>query len=114
MLLCTILASAAHIFLKFGANRINSEAIVSYVNLYLILGLVMFGLGAILMMTAFRMGELSTLFPILATGYVWVSLLSPIFFTSDSMNVWKWTGVIIILISVSMLGLGSTNLVRNG
>ena len=56
------------------------------------------------MFVAFKMGELSVLFPILATGYVWVSLISPFFFSSDSMNLLKWVGVIIILFSVGMLG----------
>ena len=109
MLLCTIFASTAHILFKFGANKIDSTNYLSYINLYLILGMTGFALGAVLMMAAFRMGELAVLFPLLATGYIWVSLSSPIFFATDSMNIWKWLGIIIILVSVSILGFGSAN-----
>ena len=108
MLLCTLFASTAHILLKFGANDLDYSKISTFVNLPLILGLTFFGIGAIFMMTAFKQGELTVLFPILSTSYVWVSLLSPLFFESDSMNLWKWMGVIIILISVSMLGIASS------
>jgi uncharacterized membrane protein len=108
MILCTFFASTAHIFLKFGAERIDSSNIMTVINLPLFFGLMFFGIGALFMMVAFKHGELSIVFPILATSYVWVSLLSPIFFTTDSMNIWKWTGVIIILLSISLLGFKST------
>ena len=107
MFLCTLFASTAHIFLKFGANKINPAELFTVFNLPLILGMGFFGLGALLMMTAFKFGELSVLLPILSMSYVWVSLLSPLFFAADSMNVWKWIGVVIIIVSVSLLGFGS-------
>jgi len=59
------------------------------------------------MILAFREGEMSVLYPIIATSYILVSILSPLFF-NDSMNTWKWIGIIIILGSVSLLGWGST------
>ena len=59
------------------------------------------------MLLAFKQGELSILFPIVATSYVWVSLLSSLLFPEDVMNIWKWGGVIFILFSVSLLGLAS-------
>ena len=80
MMLCTLFASTAHIFLKFGVNKINPNNFFSVINFHLILGLTFFGLGALFMMVAFKHGELSILFPILATSYVWISILSPIFF----------------------------------
>ena len=58
------------------------------------------------MLSAFKYGELTVLFPIIATSYVWVSLLSSWLFP-DTMNVWKWMGVTLILFSVSLLGLAS-------
>jgi|SRR3989344_2127514 len=108
MLLCTIFASTAHILFKFGANTLNYAEISSFFNWPLVMGLFSLGVGAIFMMAAFRLGELTLVFPVLSTSYVWVSLLSPLFFPQDSMNVWKWVGVIIILISVSGLGLSSS------
>ena len=107
MLLCTIFSSTAQILLKQGANQLNYAELESFFYWPLGLGFLSLGIGAVLMMIAFRSGELSLLFPILSTSYVWVSLLSPIFFAEDSMNYLKWTGVIIILLSVSLLGFSS-------
>jgi drug/metabolite transporter (DMT)-like permease len=114
MILCTFFASTAHLLLKSGAVKINAGEWMSYLNLQLLLGLVFLGIGAILMVLAFKHGELSILFPILSTGYIWVSLLSPIFFPNDSMNIWKWVGVILILLAVSFLGISvSKKVVEN-
>ena len=47
-----------------------------------------------------KKGELSVLYPIVATSYVWVSILAPFFFPTESMNSWKWMGVLLILFSI--------------
>ena len=108
MIMCTFFSSTAHLLLKYGAEKINSNNFMSIFNLYLFFGFLFFGIGALFMMVAFKNGELSVVFPILATSYVWVSLFSPIFFVTDSMNYWKWFGVILILFSISVLGVKSS------
>ena len=62
------------------------------------------------MILAFKKGELSVLYPVVATSYVWVSILAPFFFPSETMNGWKWAGVLLILFSISFLGWGSSRL----
>ena len=108
MVLCTIFTSLGQILWKMGVNRIDFSQIMTYFNIPFILGFVSYGLGAVLMIIAFRRGELSVLYPIVATSYVWVSVLSPRLFPEDFMNAWKWAGVIVILISVSILGWASS------
>jgi uncharacterized membrane protein len=76
----------------------------SLFNLHFFLGFFSYGIGTILMLLAFKRGELTILYPIIATSYVWVSLLAPVFFQTDSMNLLKWIGVLVILVSVSFLG----------
>ena len=108
MVVCTIFTSLGQIFWKLGVNKYISGNILSLLNIPFIFGFVAYGLGALLMLIAFRRGELSVLYPIVATSYVWVSLISPRLFPDDFMNAWKWAGVIIILISVSILGWASS------
>ncbi len=108
MVVCTIFTSLGQILWKMGVNQITFSNIITYFNLPFLLGFVSYGLGAVLMIIAFRRGELSVLYPIVATSYVWVSLISPRLFPTDFMNAWKWSGVIIILISVSILGWASS------
>ncbi len=99
VLLCTLMTSTAQIVYKFGINPFN---------VYLILlGLFIYGIAAGVLITALKGGELSVLYPIIATSYIWVSLFSPIFFPSDSMNLLKWIGVVFVILGISFIGLGS-------
>ncbi len=107
MVICTIFTSTGQILWKYGINRIDLNFLITIFNLPFILGFVFYGFGFLLMLLAFKQGELSILFPIVATSYVWVSLLSSWLFPEDVMNIWKWGGVIFILFSVSLLGLAS-------
>ena len=104
MVLCTIFTSTGQILWKLGVAKITVTSVITYLNLPFILGFVSYGLGALLLILALRMGELTILYPIVATSYVWISIISPFFFPTDGMNIWKWAGVVIILLSVSILG----------
>ena len=112
---CTIFTAAGQILWKMGLLKTDSSW-TSFFNLPFIIGFVFYGVGSLLLVLAFKKGELSLIYPIIAIGYVWVSLLSPYFF-GDTMNLWKWLGVVIIIISISLLGWGNipnrkTNLER--
>lgn len=58
------------------------------------------------MIISFRGGEVSVLFPIVATSYIWVSFLS-IYFLDETMNIFKWLGVLIIFTGIVFIGFGS-------
>jgi uncharacterized membrane protein len=108
MVLCTLFTSVGQILWKFGVARIDTAVLLTWFNLPFLLGFVSYGFGAILLILAFKRGELSIIYPIIATSYVWVSLISPYLFPTDSMNPFKWTGVLLILFSVSILGWGGS------
>jgi uncharacterized membrane protein len=114
MVLCTLFASTAHILLKFGANKISPDNFWTILNLPLFFGLIFFAIGALFMLVALKNGRLSVVFPILATSYIWISLLSPIFFPVDSMNLMKWIGVIVIIFSITLLGVKSIEVNKYG
>lgn len=104
----TFLTSAAQILYKMAAGRLVFDLMGLLTNWPLILGGVLYIVSAILMIISFKGGELSVLYPLIALSYVWVSLLSPIFFPQDSMNPLKWGGVFVILLGVSFIGVAST------
>ncbi len=108
MVFCTIFTSLGQIFWKLGVGNLRLSNLLTFLNPFFLLGFVSYGTGAILMILAFRRGELSVLYPIVATSYVWVSLISPYLFPDDFMNAWKWAGVLMILVSVSVLGWGNS------
>ena len=108
MVLCTLFTSVGQLLWKKDGVGIDFSAPLTLFNLFFVLGFVSYGLGGILMVLAFQRGELSILYPIIATSYVWVSLLSHWIFPDDQMNGLKFIGVLIILASVSLLGWGGT------
>ena len=103
--LCTFITAFAQITLKLGVK--SSLPLIS--NYYIIGGLFLYLAGAGLLLFALRYGELSVLYPIFATSYIWVSLLSPRFFETDFMNIYKWAGIFIIISGVYLIGKGAKN-----
>lgn len=103
IILITFLITAAQICYKSGIMRFPELLGIFFV----ILGMIFYVSGAVMMIIAFRGGELSLLYPILALSYIWVSIASPIFFEADSMNPMKWAGVFIIIMGITAIGVGS-------
>ncbi len=96
ILFCTLFTSLGQLLWKLGIAEIE------YVPLFL--GFVSYGMGVVLMVAAFREGEVSVLYPLIALSYVFVSILSPLLFADEHMNLFKWSGVGIILVSLGILG----------
>lgn len=108
MAFCTLFTSGGQILWKWGMKTIDFGNWVTFLNAPFLLGFVSYGVGAALMILALKKGELSLVYPVAATSYIWVSLISPRLFPTDIMNVWKWSGVVVILLAVSILGYGSS------
>jgi drug/metabolite transporter (DMT)-like permease len=104
--LCTVFGAAAQILIKHGANGLASGSPLAMItNLPLLAGYSLYGLSTLLLILALRDGELSILYPVISLTYVWVTLLSYLFF-KESMNAWKLAGVGVIVAGVAMLGKG--------
>lgn len=106
VLFTTFLTSSAQIFYKKGAEFLTFDIVGILTNYYLIGGLIIYAVGGILMIVSFRGGEVSVLYPIIATSYIWVSFLS-IIFLSEVMNVFRWIGIAAIITGIISIGYGS-------
>ncbi len=104
---CTFFTSFGQIFLKTGADRIIPNSFLSYANPALVAGLALYIFGAFLLILALRIGELSVLYPIIATSFIWVTILS-LFILNESITHLKWSGIILIVIGVSVIGMVKT------
>jgi undecaprenyl phosphate-alpha-L-ara4N flippase subunit ArnE len=107
VILCTVFTSAGQILWKFGSEQLSFDISSIILNVPLILGLLSYGVALFFLILAFRGGELSVLYPIVATSYIWVSIASPFFFETDYMTLSKWAGIIIIITGVSLIGWGA-------
>lgn len=106
MILTTLLTSTAQLFYKKGADKLEFNLFSIITNYPLLIGLFLYGIGAVLMITAFKGGELSVLYPIVATSYIWVALFSYFLF-HESLNFLRWLGIAAIFFGIIFIGAGS-------
>jgi multidrug transporter EmrE-like cation transporter len=102
---CTVLGAAAQLLMKVGMTHFHPDLIAIVTNLPLIGGYVLYGINTLLLVLALREGELSTLYPIIALTYVWVTLLSYTLL-SEQPNSFKNIGIALIVVGVAVLGRG--------
>ena len=81
----------------------NFWAIVT--NFRLMAGYALYGFNTLLLIVALRDGELSTLYPIIALTYVWVTLLSYTVLREPP-SLLKNIGIVTIVAGVAVLGRG--------
>ncbi len=105
MVFSAIFASVGQILYKFASKSVQDFFSLVF-NPFLILGIFSYGLGLVFMLKAIRRGELTVVYPVLATSFIWVSLLSPIFFETDSMTLQKWVGIFVIVTGITLIGKG--------
>lgn len=73
--------------------------------LYLLAGFVLYGFGALLMLTAYRFGSVSVLQPMLSTNYALSAVLG-ILVLNEKITVLKVLGIFIITTGVILIGGG--------
>lgn len=106
VLCCTVLGAAAQMLMKVGLSHLSHPGLTGYATSPLLLaGYCLYGINTVLMIFALRDGELSILYPIIALTYVWVTILSVLFF-HESLNFFKLLGVAVIVAGVAVLGRG--------
>lgn len=101
----TLIGAMGPILLKKGADKFSLSPIKLLKNHNLIIGLILYGISLIIFVIALRGGEVSVLYPLVSVGYIWVCLLS-IKILKEKMNLYKWLGILFIILGVSMIGLG--------
>ena len=102
--LSTFINSFAQLLYKIGADNLVLDLSI-LTNWYLILGLACYGVSFLILTISLKHGELSVLYPIIASGFIWVALLSNIFF-SEPLNSFKVVGIGFVILGISFIGIG--------
>ncbi len=105
ILFATLLTSSAQALYKFGVRTTNFYLDAIF-NFYFIAATLLYVAAGIIAIISFREGDVSILYPLFATSYIWVSLLS-IYFFSETINSYKWIGIAVIIAGVIFIGLGN-------
>lgn len=104
VLFTTVVLSFGQIFLKSASNFAEP----AYLNYFALIGIFLFGLSGLLMVICLKFGELSVVYPFLATSYVWVALFS-IYFFKETVGTLAWLGIFAILVGITLVGIGGRN-----
>jgi drug/metabolite transporter (DMT)-like permease len=108
MVFTTLLTSMAQAFYKLGVPSLKFNLVSILTNYWIILGLIVYVIAAGLMITAFKGGELSVLYPIVALSYIWVAIISTIFL-KEHINLLRWSGIISIFFGILFISLGGNS-----
>jgi drug/metabolite transporter (DMT)-like permease len=96
----------AGILLKKGADKLKFSPKALIRNKPLIFGLSIYAIGTCVYIYALRGAELSLIYPLVSTTYIWVAIFSQKIL-GEKMNKYKWAGIGLILAGVSLIGFGS-------
>ena len=105
VLLSHIIGAIGPIYFK-KASKQFSLSFQTFTNPDLYIGIGAYGLATLLFIPALNGGDLSLLYPLVGTIYIWVSLFSARLL-GERMSRRKWIGVGLIIFGVTLIGLGS-------
>jgi len=89
-----------------GASKLEFNLFALMSNYNIIIGGILYAIGAALMIIALKGGEVTVVYPIIATSYIWVSLLSNRIF-GEELNVYKWIGIGVIILGITFISFGN-------
>lgn len=102
VVLCTLLTSTGKVLWKFGAMKWPL-----FPAIYLVLGgFILHAIAAAVLIYLFKKNEVSILFPVFATNYIWVNIFAFIFF-KEQFTTLKWAGVACIIAGAIILSRGA-------
>lgn len=103
-LACSLLTGAAQLALKWGVERSRSLGWTeTSVLVALLVAYALLGVGLLVLLLALRAGAVSTVYPVLAARYVWVVGVAPLLFATESWNLYKITGAIVVAVGVAVV-----------
>jgi len=105
MLICTIFTALGQLFLKIGSSKLVFDILLILNNLEFILGLGFYAIGALLLISALKYGELSVTYPIISLTFIWVTFLSS-YYINETISISKLGGISFILFGVIYLARG--------
>lgn len=109
----TIIQTIAQLLIKQGSDSLGEHASLLdaaagiFTVLPLFAGYSLYGLFTVIMVFALKHGELSMLYPVMALSYIWVPIVSVLWF-EEPINVIQMIGITVIVSGVAILGRGQS------
>jgi drug/metabolite transporter (DMT)-like permease len=100
--LSAFIGSIGQLEFKRGADNLQFDIKLLLTNYHLILAIAVYLVSTALYVYALNKEQLSILYPIIATSYIWTLLFSKIFL-KESVGLTSWAGIFFILLGVTLI-----------
>jgi drug/metabolite transporter (DMT)-like permease len=102
VLFCGLMGATGQVFFKLASKNLSFDVIELIKNWQLWVGLTLYGLATILFLFALSKENLSILYPLIASSYIWVTIFS-VWFLHETFVVYKWIGIALIMIGITII-----------
>lgn len=100
--LAAFIGSIGQLEFKRGADNLQFDIKLLLTNYHLIIAIAVYCVSTVLYVYALNKEQLSILYPIVATSYIWTLLFSKIFL-KEPVGLTSWAGVFLILLGVTLI-----------
>ncbi|MEM2917091.1 MAG: EamA family transporter [Candidatus Bathyarchaeia archaeon] len=100
--LCAFIGSIGQLEFKRGSENLQFTFHALITNYHLIAGILLYAFSTLIYVYALSLGKLSILYPIIATSYIWATLLAKVFL-HETINMTNWIGLALILLGVTLI-----------
>ena len=100
--LAAFIGSIGQLEFKRGADNLQFDIKLLLTNYHLIIAVAVYALSTVLYVYALSKQNLSILYPIIATSYIWTLIFAKIFL-KEQVGLTSWTGVFFILLGVTLI-----------
>ncbi len=98
---CAVFGALGQLFFKLGAETVSLDIFSWIFNFWVITGLIFYGIATIVFIMTLKKAELSLLYPVIATSYIWVGLFS-VFIIGETVSLVNWLGFALIIGGVTL------------
>jgi len=102
----SFIGSFSSLGFKAGSKRLEKNLRSLYTNWPLAAGVAGYLLSSVFFLIGLKSGELSILFPMVSSGYIWTMIWARIFL-HEPLTRGKFVGLALILVGCVLLGLGT-------
>lgn len=102
--LAAFMGSIGQLEFKRGADTLQFDIKLLLTNYHLIIAVAIYAMSTVVYVYALSKGQLSILYPIIATSYIWTLMFSKIFL-KEPVGLTSWAGVFFILFGVTLIAI---------
>jgi len=102
VLFCALLAASGQLFFKLASTKFSLNPLTWFKNPFFLIGVFLYATSAVLFVWSLKHGDLSILYPIIATSYIWVTIFATAIL-KESFPPLKWIGIALIIVGIIII-----------